>query len=68
MENLPSSRQDFMAIGLVSHIPDDLVIGCMENIMEGYGKFYHPKARAEVSRIGRYNLYDKLPKLGTKLK
>ena len=35
MKNIPSAGKDFVTVGLVTHIPDNLVIGCIENMVQG---------------------------------
>ena len=61
MEHIPSACKDFVPIGLVTHIPYDLVAGGIEDIMQRHGKFNDPEAGTQVPRIRRYHVDDELP-------
>ena len=67
MENFSSSGKNFMAIGLVTHIPDNLVEGSIKNMVKGNSKFYHPKTGTKVTRIGRYDFNDVMTKFRAEL-
>ena len=41
--------QDFVRISLVSDVPDQLVIGRVENVVKGHREFDDAEARAEVA-------------------
>jgi len=60
-----ASRKDLVSVGLVSDIPDDLVIRCIIDIMKGDGKLYHPEAGTEVAGVAAYLVNDMLPELFT---
>ena len=40
--------QNLVRIGLVAHVPDDLVVRCVEDVMQGDGKFDHTKTRTQM--------------------
>jgi hypothetical protein len=44
---LPASQQ-FVGIGLMADIPDDFILGNIEDIMQGDGQFHGTQARCEV--------------------
>src|SRR2546430_7905606 len=67
MKNVPSSRKDFMAIRLMTNIPNQLIVGRIKNIMQSYGKLYHAKACAKMPAIDRDIINNKMPKLIAKL-
>ena len=37
MKRVASSGQDFMSIGLVSHVPHDAIVGGIKHVMQGHG-------------------------------
>ena len=41
-----------MAIGLVTNIPDNLVVGGIENMVKGHSEFNHSQAGSKMSGIG----------------
>src|SRR6185312_13613146 len=43
------SRQNFVRVGLMADIPDQLVIGCVKNVMESDRQFDDTQARSEMS-------------------
>ncbi len=54
-----------MSVGLVSHIPDNLVIRCIEDMMQGNGQFNHPQAGTEMTGVRRDNFNNILTQLRT---
>ena len=46
---IPSPGQDLVWIGLVPHIPDQPVPGCVEDVMQRDGQFHHTQTRRQVS-------------------
>ena len=56
-----------MAVGLVTHIPDQLVVGSVEDIVDGHGQLHHAEAGTEVPRMLRGLLDDELPQLVAQL-
>jgi hypothetical protein len=60
-----SSRDQFVGITLVSHIPDEFVLGEVEDIMKGNAEFHHTEIRSEVSSAPRNSLDDLLSDLAT---
>ncbi len=47
-ETLPAPGEEFMGIGLMSHVPDDLIPGAVEDVVQGDGEFHHPQAGSQV--------------------
>ena len=45
--------QYFVRIGLVADIPDQPVVGCIENVMKRHGEFDRAQARGKVAAAGR---------------
>jgi len=41
--------EHFVGVGLVAHIPNQTVLGCVEDIVQGNGEFDSAQIRAEVS-------------------
>lgn len=48
-KSLPASRQDLVPIGLMADIPDELVYGCIEDVVERHGQLYHSQTRSEMA-------------------
>src|SRR5690606_24612399 len=68
IENIPSFGKDLVSIGLMAHIPDKLVVGRIENVMQCHGQFHHPQAGAEVPAVHRDNVYYILPEFLTQFR
>src|SRR5215510_11612240 len=43
------ARQNFVRVGLVTNVPNQLVIGCVKNVVKGDRKFDHAETRTEVA-------------------
>src|SRR4030095_13898907 len=52
--------ENFMPVSLVSHIPNQLIVGRIENIMECNGQFNHAKARTKMTPMNADNINDVL--------
>ena len=44
-----ATGHDLVRIGLVADVPDQFVVGRVENIVDGHGQFDHAKPRAEMA-------------------
>ncbi len=66
-EGVAPSGQDFMGIGLVADVEDDLVLGRVVHGMQGDDEFHRPQAGSEMPRILRAARHHILPDLRTKL-
>src|SRR5262249_7252240 len=62
-----ASGENFMPISLMTHIPYDLIIRSIENMMKRYGKFNNPKAGSKMAPMQTYNINDILPQFIGKL-
>ena len=51
VKNLAATSEYFVAIGLVSYIPDELVLRSIKNIVKCHGKFHYTQAGTEMTRI-----------------
>ena len=47
VEQVPPAGQDLVGISLVADIPDQFIIGSIENVMDGNGQFNGPEARTQ---------------------
>ncbi len=56
-----SAGEYFVSIGLMTHIPDYLVIWCIIDVMQGYGQLHHPEACPEMAGIVADLINDMLP-------
>ena len=57
-EGFAAACQNFMAVGLVAHIPHDAVGRCVEHIVQGHRQFHRPQTGREMSRIVRQFVND----------
>ena len=60
---LPSSRENFMYIGLMSHIKYQLIFREIKNPVKGNGQLHDTQVRSQVSTGDRYILYEEMPDL-----
>ena len=50
--------EDLVAVGLVADVPDDLVLGRAEHVMQGDGELDRAEVRGEVPAGGRHRMQD----------
>ncbi len=60
--------QDFVTVGLMAYIPHQLVVGRIENVVQGHGELHYPQAGSKMAAIDRYIVDDELPKFVTDLR
>ena len=58
VELIAAACQDFMTIGLMSHVPHNAIVGGAEHIVEGYGEFHNAQARSEMPWVVGHFLND----------
>jgi hypothetical protein len=56
-----------MSIGLVAYIPDKQVVGCIKDIVQSHGQFYHSETCPEMPLFSSHNIDDKGPELSSYL-
>jgi hypothetical protein len=61
MKDALATRKDLVSVSLVTDIPDDPVLWCIENIVQCNSKFNHAQAGTKMTGIGRNDINDKLP-------
>ena len=64
-KSIPTTSNNLMCIGLVSHIPHKFILRSIIHIVYRYGKFHNTKTRSQVSGILRALLDDILSQLLT---
>ena len=64
---LPASRQQFMRIRLMAHIPDDPVSGKVQGQMKGHGQFNRPEVAGQVTAGDTHLAHQKLTYLLRKI-
>ena len=52
LEGFAPTGQNLMGVRLVSYIPDELVVGRVEDIVQGHGEFDGAEARCQVAGMG----------------
>jgi hypothetical protein len=63
MEGIPPSGDQLVHVGLVAHIPDDLVLRRNKYAVKGDGELYDPEIRREMAPVSRNHLDDLSPDL-----
>ena len=56
-----------MSVCLVTYVPYDAVLRCVEDIMQGYRQFHHTKTGGQMAWIDRQFLDDVLSQFPTEL-
>ena len=67
VEAVLSPREDFVGIGLMTHIPDDAVLQEVEAVHEGHCQFHGTQVGAEVAPRLADRINEELPDLAGKL-
>ena len=67
-ERVAASCEYLVSVGLVSHIPDDAVVGRVEDIVQRHGQLHHSERRGEVSGVHREFLHDVAPQFGAQFR
>ena len=62
-ELVSSARDDFVGIGLMADIPNELVVWGVINVVYGHGEFYRTQTRGQVAGVFRALLNDVLTQL-----
>src|SRR5690554_1629187 len=60
MKNIPSASQNLMAVGLMAHIPHQLILRSVKYIVKGYGQFHHAQSRTKMTAVHRDIVHNKL--------
>ena len=50
-EGVAASGENFVSVSLMSHIPDDAVIRCIEYIMQSHRELHHPQTGGKMARV-----------------
>ena len=58
-----AAGQDFVAVGLMPHVPDQTVVRGVENVVDSDGKLYHTQTGTEMAGMFGGLLDDKMPQL-----
>jgi hypothetical protein len=66
-EIIPAACEDLVAIGLVSYVPYELVVGGIEDVVEGYGELDYAQAGCEVASMNAHGIDDVLTEFVTDL-
>ncbi len=63
MEDVFSTRQNFMNIGLVTHIPNQSVFWSVKHIVQCKCQFHHSQTGPQMPFFSRQHIDDKSPQL-----
>src|SRR5690606_3830245 len=63
-----SAGEDFVSVGLVTHIPDQLIIWGVQHIVQGHGELHHTQAGPEMTAVNTDTIDDVLSEFGTELR
>src|SRR5258708_10119310 len=66
-EIIAAPREDLMPVGLVAYIPYQLIIGSIEDVMEGHREFDHSQAGCEMASMNTDGVNDILTQFGRHL-
>ena len=50
-EHVTAACQYLVGVSLMTHVPDDAVVGRIEHIVHGNGEFYRSQARPEMTGV-----------------
>jgi hypothetical protein len=67
MKKFAAAGKNFMSVGLMTYVPNQLIVGSIENVVQGNGKFNHTQTGAEVAAIYGNDVDDVLTELITNL-
>ena len=62
-ESLPPARQYLVACCLMPHVPDDAVVGRVEDVVQGHRELHHAQATGKVAGVAGHFAYDFQPQL-----
>ena len=63
MENVAPTRQNFVTVCLMAHVPNQLIVGRIIDIVQGHGQLNHAEIGPEMTAIHRNVVDNKLTKL-----
>ena len=63
VKRLSAFRQDFVTVGLVPHIPDNLIFRGVEDVMQGDGQLDHAQAGAKMPALFADHIHNELAQL-----
>ncbi len=63
VEQFTPSGEDLVPVGLVSHVPNELVVGRVEDVVQCHGELHHAKAGAEVAALHAHHVDDEVAEL-----
>ena len=64
---VPAAREDLMAVSLMPDIPYQLVVRCVEHVMQGNGKLYYTQAGGKMAAMHAHHIDDILPQFVAEL-
>ena len=62
-ELLPPAGQNLVGVALVADIPDQLILGGVEDIVQGDGQFHYPETWGKMTAGPGYRLDDEIANL-----
>ena len=60
---VPAAGEDLVAIGLMTDVPDKLIIGRIKHIVQRHGQLGNAKAGREMAAVDTYGVDNKLTEL-----
>ena len=60
VEQFTPSGEDLVPVGLVPNVPNELVVGRIEDVMQRHGELHHTKAGAEVAALYAHHIDDEI--------
>ena len=66
-ELVATTGNDFVGIGLVAHVPDEFIVGGVEDVVQGQGQLDGAKAGGQMSGMGGKGVDDVVAQLDAQL-
>jgi hypothetical protein len=67
MERIATPGEDLVAVGLVPHVPHQLVVGRIEGVVQGHGELHHAEAGTEVAALHAHHVDDEIAEFPAEL-
>ncbi len=61
IETVPTTGQQFVGVGLMAHVPNQLVLGRIQDVMQGDGQLHRAEARRQMAARSGHHVDDRPP-------
>ena len=63
VKDLTPTGEDLVPVGLVPHVPHQLIVWGVEHVVQGHGELHHAQAGAEVPALHAHHIDDEIAEL-----